>query len=138
MMDDGIGIYVVEELMRENTKSNLHFVIGESDIDYCLEQIDGATLVIIIDAVVIGKKPGEVTVFSISELSEQQSLNISPHNLHLFNVLSQQREWMKGVIIGIEPFEICFHIGLSQTLEQKFKQIHHNVKCRFDKIMMEI
>ena len=128
MMDDGIGIYIVEELMRDGSHTELHYVVGESDIDYCIERINGATLVVIVDAVVLSKEPGEVTFMPLSTIKEKQPLNISPHNMHLFNVLDQEGEEVKAFLIAIEPNEIHFHIGLSQTLKQKFKQIHQNVK----------
>ncbi len=123
MMDDGIGIYLVEELEKLDQISNIHYIIGESDIDYCIEKIEEATYTIIIDAVFSGKETGEVSIYPLANLHENQTLDISPHNLHLFQVLYQQRNTIKGVLIGIEPYEINFKIGISQNITEKWDQI---------------
>lgn len=128
MMDDGIGIYLVEELEKLDTTSNIHYLIGESDIDYCIEKIEEATYTIILDAVYSGKETGELSIYPLANVHEYQTLDISPHNLHLFQVLYQQRKTIKGVLIGIEPYEISFHIGKSQNITEKWDQILMEVK----------
>ena len=135
MMDDGIGIYLAEELGKCNTNPNIHYLIGESDIDYCLEQIEGATFVIILDAVCCGKKTGEISTYPLENLHEHQTLDISPHNLHLFQVLYQQKDTIKGVLIGVEPYEICFHIGLSEKLEENWNMIVQDVKKKINELV---
>ena len=135
MMDDGIGIYVVEELSKRACAANSQYAIGESDIDYCLEQIEGATFVIIVDAIYSGKAPGDVTVYPLEHLLEHPTLNISPHNMHLFQVLYLQRDTMKGFLIGVEPSEIKFHLGLSQSIQQRWHQIIHKVNRTIESIV---
>lgn len=128
MMDDGIGIQLVEELSKHNNKPNFHYLIGESDIDYCLEQIKDATYVIILDAIISGNKPGEISVYSIEDLYETPYLSISPHNFHLFHTLYQQKNMIQGIVIGVEPYEITFNIGMSETIREKWTTILLNVK----------
>lgn len=128
MMDDGIGIYLTQELKKLDRKSNIHYLIGESDIDYCIQQIEKATFVIILDAVFSGNEPGDLTVYPMDNLYEYQTLAISPHNLHLFQMLNQQQETIKGFLIGVEPYEIRFHNGLSKQLEEKSGKILLRVK----------
>lgn len=41
MMDDGVGIYLVEELADKNEDAQVHYLVGESDVDYCLEKFKG-------------------------------------------------------------------------------------------------
>ncbi|WP_044641125.1 hydrogenase maturation protease [Risungbinella massiliensis] len=135
MMDDGIGIYLVEELARHNDQLNVHYLIGESDIDYCLNQIEGASFVIILDAVYSGQNFGEVSVFPLTDLHEYQTLDISPHNLHLFHVLYHKKETLKGYLIGVEPYEIRFHIGLSDILTAKWSIILLKVKKTIEELI---
>ncbi|WP_066173720.1 hydrogenase maturation protease [Bacillus marinisedimentorum] len=123
MMDDGIGIYLVEELEKRFGESNIRFEIGESDIDYAFEQIEAADFVLILDAIYAGKRPGEVSVLPLSGLHESQPLGISPHNLHLFQMLHQQRETIKGFLIGVEPGEVRFHMGLSDVAAERWEGI---------------
>lgn len=135
MMDDGIGIYLVEELSNQDVKSNIRYLIGESDIDYCLDQIENTAFVIILDAVFSETSPGEISVYSLSSLRECQSLDISPHNLHFFQALQLRDKTMKGFLIGVEPDEIGFHIGLSKALEEKKHTILQNVRTTIEKLL---
>jgi hydrogenase maturation protease len=135
MMDDGIGIYLVEELAKRDVLSNKQYVIGESDVDYCLDQIERFDFVIILDAVCSGKTPGELSVYSLAHSYEYQPLDISPHNLHLFHMLYQQKDKIKGFLIGIEPEEIKFQMGLSQTLKDKWERTLEEVWKTMETLM---
>jgi hydrogenase maturation protease len=135
MMDDGIGIELIEQLSKLNRTAHVSFLIGESDIDYCMDQIMDATFVIIVDAVFSGNKPGAITVYPLANLHEYQTLDISAHNFHLFQALYQQRESIKGYLIGVEPDEIRFHIGLSKTLSEKWKTILQDVSQTIDRLI---
>ncbi|USK57389.1 hydrogenase maturation protease [Cytobacillus solani] len=135
MMDDGIGIYLIEQLSKLDRTPHVSFLIGESDIDYCMDQIMKATYVIIVDAVFSGNKPGELTVYPLANLHEYQTLDISAHNFHLFQSLYQQKESIKGYLIGVEPYEIRFHIGLSKTLREKWKTILQDVSQTIDSLI---
>ncbi|MDM5315429.1 hydrogenase maturation protease [Fictibacillus sp. b24] len=128
MMDDGLGIYIVEELQKTFALQGVTYVSGESDIDFCIGQIEDATNVIIIDAAVSGTNPGQVSTYPIADLHQQQSLDISPHNIHLFQVLYQQRNRLRGYLIGIEPFEVKFHIGLSERMIYEWDYVIAEVK----------
>lgn len=135
MMDDGIGIDLIEQLSKLNRTPHVSFLIGESDIDYCMDQIMNATFVIIVDAVFSGNEPGELTVYPLANLHEYQTLDISAHNFHLFQSLYQQKESIKGYLIGVEPYEIRFHIGLSKTIREKWKTILQDVSQTIDRLI---
>ena len=135
MMDDGIVIYLARELNKHSCASNISYLVGESDIDYCLEQMEVETFVIILDAVFSGKKPGDLSIYPFADLHEHDTLHISPHNLHLFQALYQQKDQVKGFLIGVEPHEIKFHIGLSEPLTQKWELILEKVKEMIGEIM---
>jgi len=137
MMDDGIGIYLIEQLSQMNRTPHVSFLIGESDIDYCMDQIMKAIFVIIVDAVFSGNKPGELTVYPLANLHEYQTLDISAHNFHLFQSLYQQKESIKGYLIGVEPCEIRFHIGLSKALREKWKTILQDVSQTIDSLIVK-
>ncbi|PKR76655.1 hydrogenase maturation protease [Halalkalibacillus sediminis] len=136
MMDDGVGIYVVEELAEKNEDSQVQYMIGESDVDYCLSKIQGATKVIIVDAVYNNKRVGEVSVIPIKELSEQKSLDISPHNTHLFHAL-YQHELISGYLLAVEPFSIQFQIGLSNELKKLWTQIQTDVENKITELLID-
>lgn len=138
MMDDGLGIYIVEELQKSFPLPGVEYVSGESDIDFCIGQIEDATYVIIIDAAVSGTDPGQVSLYPIADLHQQQSLDISPHNIHLFQVLYQQKNRLKGYLIGIEPFEVNFHIGLSEPMIHEWNYVISEVKKIIKNLILTI
>ncbi|WP_071394773.1 hydrogenase maturation protease [Bacillus tuaregi] len=135
MMDDGIGIYLIEQLSKQNRTPNVTFLIGESDIDYCLDQITHATFVIIVDTVCSGNKPGELTVYPLAGLHEYVTLDISAHNFHLFQSLYQQKEAIKGFLIGVEPHQIKYLIGLSETIRKEWQRILQEVSETIERLI---
>ncbi|MDF2534834.1 MAG: hydrogenase maturation protease [Bacillales bacterium] len=135
MMDDGIGLYIVEQLSIMNCLPHVTFLVGESDIDYCMSRIMNAKYVIILDAVFSNSNPGELTVYPLAKLHEHQFLDISAHNFHLFQSIYQQKESLRGYLIGIEPNEITFQIGLSKILSEKRNSILQDVSQTINSII---
>jgi len=125
MMDDGIGVFVVENLIEQNNSEDINYIVGETDIDYSLSQIEKEDYLIVIDAMILGKETGEVTVINLNEVSHLEQL-VSSHDLHLFNVINLEQ--LKGVVIGIEPSEIIYSYGLSNKLTEQFTNILVKVK----------
>ncbi|MBG9450710.1 hydrogenase maturation protease [Cytobacillus firmus] len=135
MKDDGVGIYIAEELMNTDENLDCEYIIGESDIDYSLSKLEGAEFVIILDAILSGGNPGDIEVYSLDKTDSHRFLGLSPHNMHLFQALYEQRDKLKGCLIGVEPFDISFQIGLSRELEKKWPEIVSKAKKTIDEIL---
>lgn len=119
--DDGIGNDVVEVLAAKNSDSRIEYVVGETDIDSCLSQIHSKYLVVV-DAVRIGKKPGNVQAMPLDIHIMPNQNGISMHNQHLFNFI--QTNFIAGrQLIGIEPYDISLHFGLSEFMKQNFNSV---------------
>lgn len=127
LMDDGIGLYVAEAL-KELYTGDIHCVIGETDIDYCLDEVKEAEFLIIIDAAKLGKASGEVTVLDLDDVKTCKNLGLSMHNLHLFNLVELTYKDIKGIMIGIEPYMIDYNLGLSEELSIKLPKILTKVR----------
>jgi len=125
MQDDGIGVYLAEELKEENNDKRIRYVIGETDVDYCLAEAEEGEFLIILDAVQMGSKKGSVYEIPLTQLSMME-VGIAAHNFHLFHALSLK----KGLLIGVEPYEINFHYGLSEDLKRNYFIIKQKVKDR--------
>ncbi|MGP4081426.1 hydrogenase maturation protease [Pseudalkalibacillus sp. R45] len=124
MMDDGIGIYLVEDLQRENLASSFQFFVGETDVEYCLQVIEECPFLIVIDAVGNDRKPGDISLFDLKDM-HAMSLGYSAHNFHFFHMLEHMD--VEGLLIGIEPYKIDFQDSLSEVLLQKYPLIKHKV-----------
>jgi hydrogenase maturation protease len=145
MMDDGIGVYVVEELARQGFPNqtwknvSVRYEVGETDVDYCLDAIQDAAFLIVVDAVVSGKKPGTVSVVPIDKLTSMAP-GFSIHDLHVLQMIQLNRIQRKekpreGAIICIEPFKMDYHFGLSQVIAQQFSSIVNTVRTNIAKIL---
>jgi len=133
MMDDGIGIYVVENLKKKNGIPAVSYVVGETDVYYCLAAVKDAGFLIVIDAADSGNKPGQVTVHPVSPgtgwhgtgLSGTglSGTGLSAHNLHFLDLVNHFHKDLKGILVGVQPFEIGFNLGLSRDLNNLLPEI---------------
>ena len=128
MMDDGIGVHVVEALSCRNTNSSVRYVVGETDIDYCLQQIRETSYIIIIDATCFGNKFGAVSVIPLHQASGNLSQSISVHEAHFLNEIKLISTYIEGIFIGIEPYKIDYSMSLSPVLQEQFLDIVNNIE----------
>lgn len=128
MMDDGVGVVVVEHLAEEALAEGVRYEVGETDFDYCLELVQGCDSLIVVDAAVTGRRPGDVFVLPLRELACCRPA-ISVHEQHFLDLLLRQKAVASGILIGIEPFQIEFHVGLSSELQRRLGQIISRVRC---------
>lgn len=122
LTDDGIGVSIVEKLMELNVHDYVDYIIGETDIEYCLSETIKANYIILIDAAEVGNIPGDITVIQLDEIIPK-SPGFFSHDLSLFTVLSYYKKDIKGIFIGIKPHKIDYGFGLSPVLENKFMEI---------------
>lgn len=129
MTDDGIGVYVTEELRRGNTNPHIRYIIGETDIYFCLSQMEEALPVVIVDAAYLGKEPGSVSTIPL-ELGFKNSANpISVHDSHLLCELGSAGRKIEGILISIEPYEVNYGPSLSSVIKLKFTDICKETKA---------
>jgi len=123
MGDDGIGLYVVEKLMQENKDENVRYIIGETDMYFCLEQIKESEKLIIVDALDAGENPGDINIMRLDYSDKNINTGLSHHNLHLIDLIRLYNIKTKKILIGIRPFDISFKAGLSNILLNKLEHI---------------
>lgn len=126
MGDDGIAVLAVEKISSNFKSPNVEFVIGETDMEYCIDYITEKDFLIIIDAVYFGNIPGEISVISLEKAKTNKPF--SQHELSLVNLLTLYNKENKGIIIGIEIYEICFSNNISQVLRDSFDNICTTLK----------
>ncbi len=128
MMDDAIGIKIVESLEEDLEQLGFSIVIGETDIDYTLNEINEGDFIIIVDSSLIGEDPGTISVSSLKNIKEYNEKTYSLHQMSLVKVLSGS-ELLKidGLLITIEASEINFGMELSKILKNKFKTIKNKI-----------
>lgn len=127
MQDDGIGLYLVEDLARQLSNPDVEFIIGETDIDYCISALSGRKRVVVIDAFISGKTPGEVTVLPLCVFKKEYAAGCSLHGIHVLQIMQRLHHELAGILIGIEPYEISCAFSLSNTLHSSYPEIFKTV-----------
>ncbi len=121
MRDDGFGIRVAQDLKKKELGENVSVQeYPEMDLTV-IENLHGASRVIVVDAVRGGKEPGTVSKFAFAprkgDLTELPSL----HSLELSDVLDLASSTgiltCPVVIVGVEPKDDSLGNGLSPEVE---------------------
>jgi hydrogenase maturation protease len=128
MMDDGIGVYVVEELKERNTNPGIRYVIGETDIYYCLNHIEEASYIIIVDAACFDKESGTISTIPLEQVLENPIQPISVHDSHLLNEIKVRDKGIPGAFICIEPHEVNYCPNLSTNLQEQFIKVVEDIE----------
>ena len=130
--DDGLGPYIIEELEKQVLPENVSLLdFGTSGFKTALE-IGKYHKVIFVDAIQLGNQPGQIykTTLSKQDLSENPSLSsftISLHESDLEKILTTASligNYPKEVVVlGCEPEDLSFGLGLSGKVENAVSKI---------------
>jgi len=139
MGDDGFGSFLVEELTKRGLPPGVEVIDYGTAVTKLLIDLDKYDLVVLVDAISKGGKPGtvykeEVRIEDIGDLSpEEFSLlaGISYHGVDLQSLLEIAKAMgvLKGkvIILGAEPEKVNLKIGLSQTMSEALQRVVEEV-----------
>ena len=129
MMDEGIGVHAVHELLKEKDRwpeEDLELIDGGTftqDIFYIFVEYER---ILVLDVVKAGNKPGTIYRLSENDLRQDEKQTLSLHDIDLLDSLSMA-ELVSGKkpelhVLGIEPEKINWDMKLTPTLEALFPQ----------------
>lgn len=130
--DDGLGPCVIAELEKQTFPEDVSLVDFGTSGFKCALEIGGYDKVVFVDAIQMGKEPGQIYRINLSkqDLLNSPSLGSFAFSLHesdLERILataalldSYPRE---VVIIGCEPKETAFGIGLSEEVKKAINRV---------------
>ncbi len=125
LRDEGVGVHVVLELQRQAANGQLDVAAGARFVDggtlglELLPMIDGASALILVDAVNLGRAPGSIVVIRGDAIEGTLAGHVSPHQVGIADLVAAAR--LMGVmpeaasLVGIQPARI--DIGLDLTPE---------------------
>ncbi|WP_028573844.1 NiFeSe hydrogenase maturation protease [Desulfonatronovibrio hydrogenovorans] len=123
LKDEGVGVFCVQALEKEDWPENVAFVDGGTftqDLFYLFENYDH---LLVLDAVRGGREPGTIYRLEEKDLQENSSQQVSLHDIDLLDSLKMAELLGKKpvlTVLGIEPEKIAWEMGLTQSLENAF------------------
>jgi hydrogenase maturation protease len=127
-MDEGIGVRVVEELLKRFRFSEDVEVLdgGTSGIEL-LSYFTGKDHLIIVDAVKSGHAPGTVVRMEGEDVPATFMVRISPHQLGISDVLAAARLTgelpQQMVLFGMEPKHLETGLDLSEDVRKSLPKL---------------
>ncbi len=106
LMDDGVGVWAVQELMKEEWPENVHFVDGGTATQDMFHILEGYDSLLVLDVVHSKKEPGTISLFEESQLVQNEKQRLSLHDIDLLDSLEMadmlgKRPQMR--VLGMEP-----------------------------------
>jgi len=123
MMDEGIGVHAVHELLKEEWPEEMDLIDGGTftqDIFYLFVEYEK---ILVLDIVIGGQTAGTIYRLTENDLRQNQKQTLSLHDIDLLDSISMARMTGKQPelhVLGIEPETINWNMGLTPTLARLF------------------
>ncbi len=136
LMDEGIGIHVINELEKYEFPQNVAVYDGGTGGFKLIDLMHGAKKVIFIDALETVKAPGTTTIFTSEDVrSIYQKKKYSLHETDLLQVIKMVElldNHPKIEIVGIQPKIINYGTALSKELTDSMPDIVKTVLSKIE------
>ncbi len=123
MTDDGIGTRVAGAIQGRLRENGIAVIIGETDVQFCLDAIQPDDFLIIIDSMMQGKKPGDIEIVPLQDALKSRGKFYFQHDVSLIDALLLNFPYIEGFLIGIEASEIGLGFDLSEDIKNSFERI---------------
>ncbi|MDD5454628.1 MAG: hydrogenase maturation protease [Candidatus Ratteibacteria bacterium] len=130
--DDGVGVRVIEELQKKKFSPKIKLLSGDiSGLDL-LKYFPEFPKVVIIDAVDMKLKPGDVKTFNFEQIKKSDFSDVvSTHGIKLLETLTLAEKLKilpEVTVIGIQPKNIAFNLDLTVEIKNKIPYIVKKIK----------
>lgn len=135
LKDDGVGVYVIEQLENENLPITIELVDGGTSTLDTLSYFLEYNKVIIVDCLKAGNKPGTIYKINPEDIKNYQKENLSIHDVQILDVVKMANmlgKFPEVVIFGIEPQVICLETELSENIKNKIPEIIKHIKAELN------
>lgn len=125
LMDEGVGVHVVQQLEKRGVPSNVILVDGGTSPD-ALALLGDVDKLVIIDAVRGGGEPGSIYRLRPEDVEEKEKNPLSLHDWDVMDSLKLSRYWTEDtevIIIGVEPAEMEWGVELSRQIQAAMPRV---------------
>ena len=106
LKDDGIGVYIVDELKKRNLPEKVELFDGGTGGFHLIPFIEGKKKLIIIDAIVTEDEPGTIYRLNLDDVVYRKKAGFSLHEAGIIEALrsaSLSGAIPEAIVIGIRP-----------------------------------
>ncbi|KPA11079.1 Peptidase A31, hydrogen uptake protein [Candidatus Magnetomorum sp. HK-1] len=135
LKDDGVGIHIVNELMKEDCPLSVKLTIGGTGGATLLDMIEPCESLIIVDAIQTGSHPGTIHELSLDDIESTKPLHCGfVHGMDFFSSLHLQKEMLKNkpqqiIIFAVEVLDIhSFSETCSQQVQDAIPEVIKKIK----------
>lgn len=124
-MDDGIGIFLLNELKKRNTgRPDLEWVDAGTFSFSVIHYISKREKAVFLDCAFMGCKPGTIRRFLFDDIKTKKEISsLSFHDSDLLKTLALAKNTgslpVQTVIFGIQPEKVDYGEGLSPSLRSR-------------------
>lgn len=127
MMDDGIALFVLDNIKTTLESGGIEVILGETDADFCFSKLNMEDEFYIVDSCLLGNAPGTVIFKTLREIKKQKTKHGLSHSLGVIDLMNIYNLDAKGYFIGIEIGDIHIRMGLSNILQKQFQVICNKI-----------
>ncbi len=127
MTDDGIGVRIAYAIKDKLKEHGIAVIIGETDVQYCMDEMRPDDFLIVIDSMIQGIEPGSIEIVLLHDTAKSHGKLHSQHDFSLVDAILLNYPDIHGYLIGVEAAEIGFGFDLSDALRERFENICDNV-----------
>ncbi|MFO8006566.1 MAG: hydrogenase maturation protease [Candidatus Brocadiia bacterium] len=125
LMDEGLGVHALRELEQEVQSDGVRCIDGGTDPWSALSAAEGCRGLVLLDAVLGGKTPGEFHRMELEQVEASDAV-MSLHGLSMFHLVQYEallgRSYTETLVLGMEPEVIEPGIGLSERCRRRLPE----------------
>ena len=131
LKDDGLGVYVIQALQKEEDLCGIELVDGGTSTFDMLEYFTDYDRVIVIDCLKVNNPPGTIYKVSPDEIPNYKGEYLSLHDVQIIDIIkiaNMLGKYPKVTVYGVEPQEISFGIGLTDEIQTVMPKVINYLK----------
>lgn len=121
LCDDGFGPLAIERLREAGLPPGVHTIDAGTAVMRVRDEIAGASLLLVFDALASGRPPGSLMRLADAEVPRFFAQGLSAHQSGLSDLLATLalagESPRRLVVIGVEPASLAMSCGLSPAVE---------------------
>lgn len=132
LSDEGLGVYLIEMLQRENCLEDVELIDGGTAGLMLLSFVEDAEYLLVLDVIEAGYAPGTVLELESSDIGKYISGKLSQHQTGFQEVLALAQ--LRGTlprevkIIAVQPESLEWGCSLSDIVKAKVPEVIAKVK----------